>query len=56
VVPVALDSGRLWPKRGFVKYPGVVTMQLGETIPPGMPRNEIEARVHAAINALERAS
>ncbi len=53
VVPLALDSGRLWPRRGFVKRPGLVTMRFGEPIPPGLPRGEIEARVHAAINALE---
>lgn len=53
VVPVAVDSGRLWG-RGFVKRPGVVTFKVGETIPPDLPRKEIEARVHAAINALER--
>lgn len=50
LVPVALDSGRLWP-RGFVKYPGVVTMRFLDAIPPGLDRDEIEARVHAAINS-----
>jgi 1-acyl-sn-glycerol-3-phosphate acyltransferase len=53
VVPVALDSGKVWPRRGFTKRPGVVTMRFGEPIPPGLPRKEAEARVHAAINALE---
>jgi 1-acyl-sn-glycerol-3-phosphate acyltransferase len=53
VVPVALDSGRIWPRRSFVKRPGIVTMRFGEPIPPGLPRQEAEARVHAAINALE---
>ena len=52
VVPVAVDSGRLWPKRG-PKRPGVITYRFGEPIPPGLPRDEAEARVHAAINALE---
>jgi 1-acyl-sn-glycerol-3-phosphate acyltransferase len=52
VVPVALDSGRIWPRRG-PKRPGTVTMRFGATIPPGLPRREIEALVHAAINALE---
>jgi len=52
VVPVALDTGRLWPKHG-PKRPGVVTIRIGEAIPPGLPRAEIEARVHAAINALD---
>ncbi|MEA3030939.1 MAG: 1-acyl-sn-glycerol-3-phosphate acyltransferase [Sphingomonadales bacterium] len=53
VVPVAVDSGRLAPRHGFVKWPGIVTFRFGETIPPGLARDEIEARVHRAINALE---
>ena len=53
VVPVAIDSGRLWPRKGFVKRPGIVTMRIGDTIPPKLPRDEIEARVHAAINMLD---
>lgn len=52
VVPVALDTGRVWPKHG-PKRPGIVTIRIGETIPAGLPREAIEARVHAAINALE---
>ena len=55
VVPIALDSGRLWPRQSFVKCAGVVTFRIGERIPAGLPRREAEARVHAAINALEAA-
>lgn len=51
VVPVAVDSGRLWTK-GLMKRPGVVHFRIGETIPAGLKRDEIEARVHAAINVL----
>lgn len=51
-VPIAVDSGRLWPKRG-PKRAGVITFRFGEVIPPGLAREEIEARVHAAMNALE---
>jgi 1-acyl-sn-glycerol-3-phosphate acyltransferase len=53
VVPVALDSGRLWPRRGLARRSGVITLAFGEPIPPGLPRAELEQRVHAAINALE---
>ena len=53
VVPIALDSGRLWPRGEFARRPGVVTMRVGETIPPGLPRRDVEAEVHRAINALE---
>jgi 1-acyl-sn-glycerol-3-phosphate acyltransferase len=52
-VPIALDSGRLWPRGGFVKRPGIVTFRFGELLPPGLPRREIELRVHQAINALD---
>ena len=54
VVPVATDSGRLWG-RGLVHRAGTVTLKVGEPIPPGLKRDELEARVHAAINALELA-
>jgi 1-acyl-sn-glycerol-3-phosphate acyltransferase len=52
VVPVAVDSGRLWG-RGLIHRSGTVTFKVGGTIPPGLKRDEVEARVHAAINALE---
>jgi len=54
VVPVAVDSGRLWG-RGLVHHGGTVTFKVGETLPPGLKRDDIERRVHAAINALELA-
>jgi 1-acyl-sn-glycerol-3-phosphate acyltransferase len=51
VIPVAVDSGRLWG-RGLVHQSGAVTFKVGDAIPPGLKRSEVEARVHAAINAL----
>lgn len=50
VVPFAVDSGPLFRSRW--KRGGTITYKFGETIPPGLPRDEAEARVHAAINAL----
>lgn len=55
VVPVAVDSGRLAPRQSFVKRPGIVTFRFGEAIPAGLARGDVEAAVHAAINALEPA-
>lgn len=52
VVPIAVASGHVWPRKG-PKRPGTVTLRFGEPIPPGLPRAEAEARVHAAINALQ---
>lgn len=50
VVPVAVNSGRLYHRRW--KKPGTITLRVGERIEAGLPRDEVEARVHAAINAL----
>lgn len=51
VVPVAVQSGHVWSRDGRVR-PGIVRYRYGEPIPPGLPRAEVEALVHAAINAL----
>ncbi len=48
VVPLALDSGPLYHRRW--KRAGVITLKFGETIPPGLPREQIEAQVWQAIN------
>lgn len=54
VVPIAVDSGvpykRRWKRRGTITY------RVGATIAPGLPREAIEAQVHAAINALNPAA
>jgi 1-acyl-sn-glycerol-3-phosphate acyltransferase len=50
VVPIAVDSGATY--HHVVKRPGRITYKVGETIPAGLPREEVEARVHSAINAL----
>lgn len=51
VVPVAVKSGHVWPRKGLM-HPGEIVFRFGEAIPAGLPRREIEARVHAAINVL----
>ncbi|HEX8388801.1 MAG TPA: lysophospholipid acyltransferase family protein [Sphingomonas sp.] len=51
VVPIATDSGLVWPRHG-PKRSGVITLRFGEVIPPGLPREEAERRVHEAINVL----
>lgn len=55
VVPIALNSGLVMPKKG-AKRPGVVTIRFGKPIPPGLPRKDVEHRVWQEINALEPAA
>jgi 1-acyl-sn-glycerol-3-phosphate acyltransferase len=56
VVPVALNSGLYWPRRGFSRRPGTVQLAFLEPIPPGLPRDafmaELEKRTESASNAL----
>ena len=46
-VPIALNSGKVWPKKGINKYPGKITISILEPIKPGLNRNEF-------INELEK--
>jgi 1-acyl-sn-glycerol-3-phosphate acyltransferase len=55
-VPVALDSGRYW--QGFSKYPGTISLQFLEPIPPGLKRRDfmprLEEEIETATNRLLR--
>lgn len=48
VTPVALDSGRVWP-RGGIPRAGVATLSFGAPIAPGRPRPDFEAALRRAI-------
>ena len=50
-VPLAVDSGRVWPRKG-VKRAGIITFRFGAPIPTGLSRAEVETRLSEAINAL----
>jgi len=50
VVPIAVDSGATY--HHVIKRSGRITYKVGELIPAGLPRAEVEMRVHAAINTL----
>ena len=52
VVPIAVNSGIVCPRDSKIRYSGTMTYLVGAEIPPGLPRAEIEERVHGAINAL----
>ena len=47
MVPVALASGQLYHR--WAKRPGTIVYRFCDPIPPGLKREEIEARVGAAI-------
>jgi len=49
VVPVALNSGLFWPRRTFLKRPGLIVVEILPPIPPGLPRRDFMRRLEAAI-------
>ena len=52
VVPVAHNAGTVWPKRAFLKYPGMVTLSIGPVIDPaGLKPDALNRQVEAWIEA-----
>ena len=50
VVPVAHNAGVLWGKNSFIKFPGTITVSIGEPIDPaGMEANELNNKVEEWI-------
>lgn len=52
-VPVALNSGVFWPRRSFMRYPGVVRVEFLDPIAPGLDRQTF---FHQLQNDIETAT
>ena len=46
-VPIALNSGLFWPRRSLRRYPGTVTVEVLDPIPPGLEKREFLARLQS---------
>jgi 1-acyl-sn-glycerol-3-phosphate acyltransferase len=52
VVPIAVNSGELWPRKAFLKMPGTITVSIGPPIDPaGKTADELAARVESWIES-----
>jgi 1-acyl-sn-glycerol-3-phosphate acyltransferase len=52
VLPVCHNAGEFWPKQGFVKKPGTITLVIGKPIDPqGLRANELNSQVEAWIES-----
>lgn len=50
VIPIAVSSARCWPRRAFVKHPGVVDVSIGRPIPShGRQADELMREVESWI-------
>ena len=48
-LPVALNSGLVWGRRSFQRYPGTVTIEVLDPIPPGLEKTAFLARLEHDI-------
>jgi 1-acyl-sn-glycerol-3-phosphate acyltransferase len=58
VIPIAVSSGKCWPRKGFIKYPGVVAVSIGKPIPsvgrePKELMREVEAWIEAEMRRID---
>jgi 1-acyl-sn-glycerol-3-phosphate acyltransferase len=50
-LPVALNSGMFWQRRGFMRYPGTVVVEVLPPIPAGLPRAAFYRRLQDELEA-----
>ena len=56
-VPVALNSGKVWPKHGITKHPGKITVSFLKPIRPGLNRDDFIKNLETKIyNEIENIS
>jgi 1-acyl-sn-glycerol-3-phosphate acyltransferase len=57
VIPIALDSGRVWPRNSWLKFPGRVRVRFLEPIKPGLTRKQfmstLEHQIESEVAILE---
>lgn len=58
VIPIAHNAGLFWPRRGFIKYPGYITIEVLDPIEPGLSRHEfmriLEDKIESKTNQFVR--
>jgi len=48
-IPIALNSGKVWPKEGIIKHSGKITVSFLEPIKPGLNRGEFIKNLETKI-------
>lgn len=61
VIPIAHNAGHCWPKNSFLKYPGHITVSVGEPITtmhknPALVIREVEAWIELEMRVIDSAS
>ncbi len=48
-LPVKLDTGRVWPKNSFLKYPGEINFIFKDVIEPNLPSDEFVRKLENSL-------
>ena len=51
IVPVAMNSGKFWPRKSFIIKPGVVTFNILPPIPAGLPAKEAHQKMQDILES-----
>ena len=58
MIPIAVSSAKCWPRKAFIKTPGIVDFSIGKPIPsvgrhPDELMREVEAWIEAEMHRLD---
>ena len=58
MIPIAVTSAKCWPRKAFIKNPGIVDISIGKPIPsagrkPDELMREVEAWIEAEMRRLD---
>jgi 1-acyl-sn-glycerol-3-phosphate acyltransferase len=58
VIPIAVTSAKVWPRKAFIKHPGIVDVSIGKPIPsegrkPDELMREVEAWIEGEMHRLD---
>jgi 1-acyl-sn-glycerol-3-phosphate acyltransferase len=54
-VPFGLNAGLFWPRRKFLRFPGMIVIEFLPAIPAGLSRGDFQTRLETAIETSTRA-
>jgi len=54
-LPIALNSGKFWPRRKMTRHPGTIVVEVLDPIAPGLPRDAFFAQLQQTIEPASQA-
>lgn len=52
LIPISLDSGKYWGKNSWLKYPGIIKVNIGEPLNNGLTKDQALEQIKEGINVV----